>query len=320
MYTFYYASKKFEKQIKRIHDLIEQPGSRVTWNDHIPDPDNPVQPRQIDITINRDNSLTIIECRIHAKKQDVKWIEELIGRRMSLKADAVIAVSASGFTEGAIKKAKAYGIILRDILSLTEEEICEWGQKTKVWLTFYNYRDICLTFFFDKAHENQISMDEVFNDLQQNKRLFGIFNKVSEEIFKTNPTVRPCCCKIMLHNDNMLLSGRKILDIKFEANFKAIKKTLNIPSVVAYDAPDTVAINRNVLIEKVDFGNFEIIKSSNKVSLAYDLSPVKAPANSLFRFVECKFKRPLSIKSCTILSPPKWEIQLRKIKIGLAFI
>src|SRR3990167_4837804 len=109
MYTFYYASKKFEKQIKRIHDLIEQPGSRVTWNDHIPDPDNPVQPRQIDITINRDNSLTIIECRIHAKKQDVKWIEELIGRRMSLKADAVIAVSASGFTEGAIKKAKAYG-------------------------------------------------------------------------------------------------------------------------------------------------------------------------------------------------------------------
>src|SRR3989337_467443 len=120
-------SEKFERQIKRIHDLIEQPGSKVTWNDSIPDPDNPEQPRQIDITIQRENTFTIVECRIHSKKQDVKWIEELIGRRLSLQADTVIAVSASGFTEGAIIKAKAYGIILRDIISLTEEEIKEWG-------------------------------------------------------------------------------------------------------------------------------------------------------------------------------------------------
>ena len=73
------------------------------WNDRIPDPDNPNQPRQIDITVIWDNELTIIECRIHNRKQDVNWIEELMGRRVSLKADAVIAVSASGFTDGAIR-------------------------------------------------------------------------------------------------------------------------------------------------------------------------------------------------------------------------
>ena len=39
----------FEKQIQRTHDLIEQPGSMVTWNDHLPDPDNPEQARQIDV-------------------------------------------------------------------------------------------------------------------------------------------------------------------------------------------------------------------------------------------------------------------------------
>ena len=124
------TSEKFELQIKRIHDLIEQPGSKVTWDDHIRDPDNPSQTRQIDITIGRDNTLTHIECRFRDKKQDVNWIEELMGRRISLKADAIIAVSAKGFTKGAIAKAKSYGIILRDIISLTEEEIREWGHTT----------------------------------------------------------------------------------------------------------------------------------------------------------------------------------------------
>ncbi len=108
------VSSEFEQQIKKIHEVIEQSGSKITWNDHIPDPENPDQARQIDISVKKNDSLTIIECRIHKKKQDVKWIEELIGRKLSLRADALIAVSSSGFTEGAIKKAKAYGIFLRD--------------------------------------------------------------------------------------------------------------------------------------------------------------------------------------------------------------
>ena len=75
------VSKKFERQIQRIHELIEESDAQVEWNDHIPDPDNPDQPRQIDVTIKRDGKLTLVECRIHKNKQDVKWIEELMGRR-----------------------------------------------------------------------------------------------------------------------------------------------------------------------------------------------------------------------------------------------
>ena len=35
------ASENFEKQIHRIHDLVERNGAEVVWNDHIEDPDNP---------------------------------------------------------------------------------------------------------------------------------------------------------------------------------------------------------------------------------------------------------------------------------------
>ena len=152
-------SEQFEQQIRRIHDLLEQPGSQITWNDHLPDPDNPLQSRQIDITIRREGKLTLVECRIHKEKQDVQWIEELIGRRLSLRADAVIAVSASGFTEGAICKAKAFGIILRDILTLTEQEIASWGHLTHVGLTFYEFKEVSLTFLF--RPEDGLSVDQI---------------------------------------------------------------------------------------------------------------------------------------------------------------
>ena len=121
-------SKNFEKQIERIHRLIEGEGAEVTWDDRLPDPDNPEQLRQIDVTIRYPDSFSIVECRIHTKSQDVKWIEELIGRRQSLHADVVIAVSSSGFTSGAKKKAKKYGVILRDFNTLSEDEIKNWGK------------------------------------------------------------------------------------------------------------------------------------------------------------------------------------------------
>lgn len=75
-------SDKFERQIQMVHELIEEIGTEIEWNDYIPDPDNPDQARQIDITIKRNRKLTLVECRIHKDKQNVKWIEELIGRRL----------------------------------------------------------------------------------------------------------------------------------------------------------------------------------------------------------------------------------------------
>ncbi len=205
------TSEEFELQIERIHNLIEQPGSKVTWNDRNIDPDNPSQKRQIDITIHRDNKLTLIEYRIHAKKQDVKWIEELLGRRISLKADTVIAVSAKGFTKGAISKAKSYGIILRDTISLTEEEIREWGHQSKVWLTYYNYKDVHLTFIFEKAFDNKISIDNVFSDFQELKNAYWIFESVSKEMDEKNPKRQACQIKAMVHNNKkMVLDGKQV--------------------------------------------------------------------------------------------------------------
>jgi len=38
-------SDAFEQQIQRIYELLLGSGAEVTWDDHIPDPDNPSHAR-----------------------------------------------------------------------------------------------------------------------------------------------------------------------------------------------------------------------------------------------------------------------------------
>src|ERR1035437_10663534 len=107
----------------RPSELFERSGAKVTWNEHVPDPDNPKKPRQIAITIRRGDHVTHVECRIWSRKRSVTWIEGLMGRRESLGAHAVIAVSAGGFTKSALVKAAAHNVGVRDLRSLSDDEV-----------------------------------------------------------------------------------------------------------------------------------------------------------------------------------------------------
>src|ERR1700753_1296328 len=113
-------SETFEQEIARIHELLEGSGAIVEWNAKVIDPDNRGKKRQIDVLIKKGNLTTFLECRIHKDQQNIKWIEELIGRRVSLQADCIVGVSSSGFTSGAIKKAEKFGILLRDLKNLSD--------------------------------------------------------------------------------------------------------------------------------------------------------------------------------------------------------
>ena len=162
-------SDNFEKQIKRIHEVLVQDHGEVTWNDKIPDPDNPKQSRQIDITVRRNDEIIHIECRHHKAKQSSKWIEELIGRKISLEATIMIGVSSSGFTEGAIKKAKKYGIFLCNLSQLTENEVKSWGKKTKIKFLYYQFSNLEICFFLESIKdliEEEIQKD-IFSKPQQ---------------------------------------------------------------------------------------------------------------------------------------------------------
>ena len=132
-------SDAFEQLNARIASLVRGGAATVEWNAKIPDPDSPMDQRQIDVLIRTSAGCTVsVECRHRSASQSVMWIEELVGRKQSLGLDGMIAVSLSGFSRLAQKKANRFGIILYDFEGITDEEIASWVGGTMVGESVYS--------------------------------------------------------------------------------------------------------------------------------------------------------------------------------------
>lgn len=291
-------SKEFEKLIYRINHLLRIEGAEVTWNGQVADPDNEKQTRQIDVLIKRDGIITHVECRTHNKPQDVKWIEELIGRKISLNADFMIAVSDSGFTEGAVKKAKRYEIILRNLRGLTDEEIKRWGRKTKLTLTFYRFLSIGLRLLF--INHNELIISEVSKELEAKSEFVdALFNTIKYELNKQSDFNYPLSIFWVTEAHNMLLCGKKLEGIKIRAEVHKFTESLNIPTVSVYGSynPDGYS-NEVAIVEKNTDLELEIIKSNTEVSLMLNLSKLpQAWGNSVLAgIIQWDFGQPTNMK------------------------
>lgn len=275
--------KKFERRVERIHQLLEVEGSTVTWNDRIPDPDNPSQPRQIDVSIRRDESLTLVECRIHKEPQDVTWIEELMGRRTSLNADAVIAVSASGFTTTAREKASRYGIHLRDFATLSREEIQNWGRRRTLTLSFCEFTQVTVTI---RASEPPKEGAPQLTDTEGKPpsplvwRL--LFQSFMQRLDQDGWTGVPATVKASVEA-NLLVNGARPASIAIRANVRRIRQRIGLVSVVEYADPVTSMSHAEV--GSYELGASEIIENCDNVAMTIDLSTITVPDNCCFETV-----------------------------------
>lgn len=110
----------FQKLIHHLHSKIENMDAKVTESASLIEK-NIAEPiaREIDVLIEKEVNGKIakiaIECRDSSDKDDIKWVDCLIGKYKNLDAHKVIAVSNSGFSRAAILKAKANEIELRTI-------------------------------------------------------------------------------------------------------------------------------------------------------------------------------------------------------------
>jgi hypothetical protein len=113
-------SNAFQKLIHHIHNKIENNSARVTESAPLLEKNinEPVK-REIDVLIEKEVNGTVgkiaVECRDRAAKDDIQWIDCLIGKYQNLDVHKVIAVSNSGFSKNAFLKAKANGIDLKTI-------------------------------------------------------------------------------------------------------------------------------------------------------------------------------------------------------------
>jgi len=123
--------RSFEELIALLEDILSGFNIKVTSPDFYIDKDTGLK-REIDISLKGNfgsyQIFIIIECRDHKRVQGVAWIEQIATKRDAVNANLAVAVSSSGFTEDARKKAIALNIELRTFESINPEEIKAWFQ------------------------------------------------------------------------------------------------------------------------------------------------------------------------------------------------
>jgi hypothetical protein len=277
------AHTELERKVERIHRLLEVEGSIVTWNDRIPDPDAPDQMRQIDVSIRRDDCLTLVECRLHSRPQDVQWIEELMGRRVSLGADAVIAVSASGFTKTAQKKAASFGIHLRDFATLSSEEIQNWGRRRTLRVAFCEFTQVVVTLFMKEPPDGALPKVTDGNGNPISPSLwYMLFQQIMHLLDEQKWTGASATVNIDVGAE-LLVNGKHPKSIKLATKVRRVIEMVTLASVVEYVDPLTVASHAEMGTFKL--GASEFIESGDDVAMTVDLSAIKLPENCCFETI-----------------------------------
>ena len=121
--------RKFEKLVARVEQMLVPSGVTVRSPDRIRSLlTNRL--REVDASIRTKvgsaEILITLECRKRKAKQDVTWMEQLSSKKKALGAHKTIAISSSEFSSDAIQAAEHYGIDLRVVRDLADEEIESW--------------------------------------------------------------------------------------------------------------------------------------------------------------------------------------------------
>lgn len=310
-----------ERQVHRIHELLVRSHEGVTWNDHIPDPDNPEQLRQIDVTIRRNGELTIIECRLSRRRQDVKWIEELIGRRQSLGAQEVIAVASAGFTAGARRKAARYGVLLRDLKQLSDDEIASWGRRVALTIYYYQYSEAVLALGFAEHSIPNVNPEVVCQELRSHPVLQSVFNAAASQLdtlklLARNDT-RTIRVRLTIQPYGVVLSAEPLLEIGIVCLARLVAQRIDSTGVFGYGQPHEAPAQREATVERFALGETSIVHQHDRAAVDIDLSFVRLPPLSQIRYIRTTSADELDHESFAITNPQNLHVTDGPIKADI---
>ena len=296
------SSKALERLVSRIHELLERSHECVTWDDHIPDPDNPEQLRQIDVAIRHGDKLTLIECRLWRGRQGVKWIEELVGRRESLGAHDIIGVSSSGFTKGARKKAERFGVVLHDLRQLTDEDIAGWGRQVSLEIYYYQYSEVTLGVGFSPESIPNLEPSKIARELRSHHLVqsafnasatwLGAHNLLASNDAQTYPFGVRLKPEAMVH-----ICGEQVQEIRLEGQACLANQSVPLLKVSKYGQPAQEIAEQDVTVEQFSMGETSIVHHGDRIAINIDLLKEELPPLSQPRFFRIRSEQELDHES-----------------------
>ena len=205
---------------------------------------------------------------------------------MSLAADTVIAVSSSGFTVGALKKAKRYGVIPRDLQRLTDAEIAAWGRQVALTLYFYQYSNLDDSLLFEFS---SIDPARAKLELERHPAIQSLFAAAAKKLGEINLLAdenagRTVEFALRLQFQGFSLCGERVVEVEFRGSAGLTSREIVSPVVLGYGEPGQGDGNREVLIELFPLGRTCITHDSNRISKLLDVSKLEMPPFCQFRF------------------------------------
>jgi Restriction endonuclease len=259
------------------------------------------------VTIPREGHLTLIECRLTKKRQDVKWIEELIGRRQSLGAQTVIAVASAGFTSGAQKKAARYGLLLRDLRRLSDEDIQSWGGGATLTLYYYQYSDVTLAVRFPHRSVHDLDPAVVGQELRCHAVLQSLFNAVADQLDRlkllAKNETRMVALNVLVQPENVRLCGQPVLEIGIAGKARLVKQSVSSGTAFKYGDPTKSAVSRDTTIERFTLGETSIVHDSGRVAINLDLSEIELPPLCQIRYFSTSWQEEVECEIFSITNP-----------------
>jgi hypothetical protein len=300
------TSTEFEQLTSRIISQMVESGAQVLWNDRIPDPDNPSQLRQVDVTISRDGRKTHIECRNHKAPQDAKWIEELIGRRQSLEASAMMAASTYGFTAGAVKKAERFGIFLHELDLLSPEEAKSWGRHSLVEFGYFGFHPLWIQLVFSDLPTD--NLEPIAEELKNHREYIdAIFNPLRYRLNENYKEYNyPYSFQLTGQTHNMQLLGKPVIEARIRGTVYLWKHSLRFPTVLAFRR-SSHSSQTMAHVEVSEIAQTEIIKAGTRAYVQVDMSSAPEPeSNSMLAgIVEIDLCQPTQIPEFKIIGSPE---------------
>ena len=181
--------KEFEEIIARLEQALHPSGFIVQSPDKLLDKVTG-ELREVDVSIrnSREKSqpvVLIIECRDRVAVQDVLWIEQLVTKQKDIEIPKIIAVSSSGFSSSAMKKAEFHKIETRSTKEVTLKDFAGWLGLDS--LTLYEEHwwvdDIEIELY--GAPSNTQPSEMVQLKIQEQKKYAPVFVRVSDGVALT---------------------------------------------------------------------------------------------------------------------------------------
>lgn len=310
--------KALEKLCYRIQRVVQGAGAKVEWNPKgIKDPDTN-QPRQIDVLITgADGKRTTVECRDHAGSQSVKWIEELVGRKLSMNLDGMVAVAMNGFAKPARAKAARFGIVLYDFDSLSDKEIESWGSIARVESDFVQFHHLEIVVVVPDAEIGRVASAPNF--AHGGRDGFAAVLDALRDSVEEAPNVD---LEKQLDASGYTVDGVEVLALRCAYKGELVTRSASCTYAVMVDTPGTARQLREIGVQRFDHSIHEVIQYDGRAHMLIDFSGLSPLPNSILHATRVSFPKQTAVDRFEVIGDkclrvPVDQIGLYVVPLGL---